>query len=69
MAGSASTEDTGADDEDDEGDEDEDVEEGESWTERIVRAIELAVGAAKKAGRVDWVEEQRGAGNGNRQGM
>ena len=39
--------------------EDEEEEEEESWEEWIVRATNIAVGAAKKAGVVDWVEEQR----------
>ena len=41
--------------EEDEEEEDDD----ESWTEWIKRATNIAAEAAKKAGVVDWVEEQR----------
>jgi hypothetical protein len=37
----------------------EEQEEAENWAEWIKRATNLAEAAAKKAGLVDWVEEQR----------
>ena len=46
---------TGSDDEE----EAEEEEEEESWVDWITRATHLAADAARKAGVVDWVEEQR----------
>ena len=45
--------------EEEEEEEEEDEETTESWTEWIQRVTTLAVDAARKAGVVDWVEEQR----------
>ena len=44
---------------DEEEDAEEQGEDTESWTEWIRRATTLAADAARKAGIVDWVEEQR----------
>ena len=42
-----------------EDEEEEEDDDDESWTEWIKRATKIAAEAAKKAGVVDWVQEQR----------
>ena len=59
---STSSEDTKGDGESsqsDDAEQDAEGEESESWAEWVVRATNLAVEAARKAGVTDWVEEQR----------